>query len=188
MPEMGSQPVRAARNTRHRQQDERRRANRAGHRPTAAAARDDAQRQADERSEQQRSDRQDGGVGGAFGNEVAHGTAILHGIAKVEPRGAGDPVAVLRADRLVEAVSRALLRDRLLAGAGPQRFGDEVAGRQAREHQRGRRDPDHQHERERQAPREIPDQWTTATVSGRQNNCGRYSDGVRFITRDEWAT
>ena len=57
----------------------------------------------------QRGDREDRGVGGALGNQIAHRPVVGERAAEVEPQRAGQPVAVLRADRPIEAVARAQL-------------------------------------------------------------------------------
>ena len=76
MPPIGSQPVRAATNTRNSDVSsggiESSTSDAAritpGKQAAAARAGDDAERQADERGEQQRGDRQERGVGGALGD------------------------------------------------------------------------------------------------------------------------
>ena len=196
MPAIGSQPVRAATKTRNSEVSsggiDSRTSDAARIAPAATPPRRLPVTTPSGRpmsvAQHQRGHREDGGVGGALGNQIAHRPVVLHRVAEVEPDGGGQPVAVLRADRLVEAVAGALLLDRLRLAPRAERLGDEVARRQPRQHQRRRRHGDHQEQREREPPREVADQWTTATVSGRQSSCGRYSAGVRLVTRDECAT
>src|SRR6185503_3802102 len=91
-------------------------------------------------------------------DEVAHRPAVLHRGAEVEPHGGSEPGAVLRADRLVEAEPRALALDRLPRGLRAERFGDVIARRKAREHERRRRDGDDEEQREGDSPDEITGQ------------------------------
>ena len=108
----------------------------------------------------ERGQREDRGVGGAFRNQIADRPAVLQRVAEIEPHRRRQPVAVLRGDRLVEAVARALPARASRRRADAERVGDEVAGRQPREHQRRRRHGEHQKQREGEAPREIARQRT----------------------------
>ena len=119
MPAIGIQPVRAATKTRNSDvssggidsstSETPRMA--PGSAPAAAAAGDDAERQADERGEEQRGERENRGVGRALGNQLADRPVVQQRAPEIEAHGAAQPVAVLRADRLVEAVARARLLD-----------------------------------------------------------------------------
>ncbi len=97
MPPTGSQPVRAARNTRtsdvrsggidSSSTDAVR--TRLGQQPAAAAAGDDAEREADERGERERAEREDGAVGGALRDELLHRPVVEQRAAEVEADRAG---------------------------------------------------------------------------------------------------
>ena len=71
--------------------------------------------------------------------------------------GAGEPVAILRANRSIQPVARARLFDGLAARVEAHRLGDEIARREPRQHQRRGRHGEHQEEREREPPRDVGD-------------------------------
>src|SRR5207302_11015768 len=113
---------------------------------------------------------------------------VQHGVAGSGRCGGGEPVAILRRDRLVEAEPRPRSGNRLGARIRADRLADEIARCQPREQKRTRRHAGDEEDREREPAHEVARQWTTATVSGRQSSWGRATDGVRLKTREEWAT
>src|SRR5207248_10910065 len=135
-------------------------ANRARHGPAVPAADDDAERKADEGGERQRRQREDGGVHGALGNEIADRTVVKKGVAEVEPHRVCHPIAVLDGERLVEPVPLA----RLLETIAPRPFEAERAAREIARHgagqqQRRRRHRDDQEEGEREAADDVAGQF-----------------------------
>jgi hypothetical protein len=140
---------------RHRQQHERHGSNHVGHNTAAAAAGDDAEREADDGRERERGDGEDGGIRRALRNQVADRLAVHQRRPEVEPRGVRDPVHVLRADRFVEAVLVAELREALRCRVDAERQHRVVPRRQPREDERRGRHRDDQEQRERDATEEI---------------------------------
>src|SRR5262249_48348462 len=69
---------------RRREQHDRRGADDARQDPARPRSRDDAERNPDEGGEQQRREREDRGVGCAFGNQVADRTVVQHRAAEIE--------------------------------------------------------------------------------------------------------
>ena len=152
MPPGGSQPRRRGdedqqerrEQRRHRQEHERRPAHerRGG---AAAAAGEDAERNAEQRRGGQRDERQHRGVGRGAADETANRAVVEKRVAEVEPQRRGRPRAPTAppgCDRGRSArASRAISLGR---GEGAELRRD-VARRQPRQQQRGRRDDDHEH-------------------------------------------
>ena len=113
--------------------------------------------------------REDRGVRGALGNQIADRPVVLHRVAEVEPDGRREPVAVLRARSTCpgrSARARCSIVSRLRLDA--ERLGDVVARREARQDERRRRHGDDEKEREREPPREVARQWMTGAAPGSQ--------------------
>ncbi len=150
-------------------------------------ATDDAKRQADERGEHQRADGENRRIGRALRDEVAHRPVVQQRVPEVEPHRAAEPVAVLRRDRFVQAVTGARLLDGFTTRFDPERAGGVIAGRETGQHERGRRNGDDQQYRHRQASCDVARQWTTAMVSGDHNSGDIVAAGVALTTRDDIA-
>ena len=174
---------------RHRQQEDRGAADRRGHEPSGPRARDDAEREADERRDDEGRQREDAGVSCALGNELGDRPVVLHRAAEIQMQRAGEPVAILRAERTIQPVARPGRFEHLAPFGAAERLGHVVAGREPRQHERGRRHREDQHDREGKPSRDVPDhRAVTVNVSGDQRRLGGTMAGATLPRRAELAT
>ncbi len=103
--------------------------------------------------------------------------------------GADEPVAILFAERPIEAVPRPRFFDRFAARVGAKRLRHVVARRQLREQERRRRHGKHQHDSKGETARDVADHLpVTVNVSGDHSSWGGVTDGVTLPTRVELPT